>query len=708
VKAGIAFAAQMSLNLAVGALNPVVLATTIAVAGLAAGYTMYASEQQKAAREAENFALQMKKQKEGADGALGAAEQQARITAELTVLYQRLDYVQRRASGSSETLALGAQSVIDVLETPIDPGAEGWWEAYRDEAERISDAMAMLSRDGQGNLRKILFQTAGWAEAVAAQSAEQMLAILKSLDLQTPEARAEISRIQKQIDDLVNEMNASPPAENSEIKKAWQKWFGEITGIDPALFGSSGAMAAELYLKGFSDNFNVEQTVSRAIGTDMNIADMFRGEQKEIQKALTELLAIDASNIDQPFTVDDTALTALIRRFRELGEAIHDIEYHAAIEGLQKKIDDLGKSENNLALEAAKDKGATEDQLAALKALMDEYDRKSVLQNYERQVEELTKDKYDLARASFAAAGATEEEKQELEEYIAALQKAEGKSALEEARQGLVDWQQSLSDTLTLALLDIEGFSGQAAAALGDLGAQFIGMLPPAAIEPLKEFGRAMAEGEDAAKAMRQALAEQAQQILDQLPMMLLQAGLQLIIKGQWPLGLGLIAAAGSSAIIAGWTGGMINKAQEDADAAAKENAKGGVYGELGRAAREYAAGGVFTNRIVSRPTYFRYGDGFSLGLGLMGEAGPEAVMPLARGGDGRLGVSAVGAASGGTAVYVIIQNYTNEEVRAEESSDSGGNQVHKIIIGAVKQSISSGEMDQSMSSRYGLRARGV
>jgi phage-related minor tail protein len=91
-----------------------------------------------------------------------------------------------------------------------------------------------------------------------------------------------------------------------------------------------------------------------------------------------------------------------------------------------------------------------------------------------------------------------------------------------------------------------------------------------------------------------------------------------------------------------------------------------------------------------------------------MGEAGPEAVMPLARGSDGRLGVSAVGAASGGTAVYVIIQNYTGEEVRTEESLDSSGNQIRKVIIGAVKQSISSGEMDQSMSSRYGLRARGV
>jgi phage-related minor tail protein len=43
---------------------------------------------------------------------------------------------------------------------------------------------------------------------------------------------------------------------------------------------------------------------------------------------------------------------------------------------------------------------------------------------------------------------------------------------------------------------------------------------------------------------------------------------------------------------------------------------------------------------IVSRPTFF----GAGAGLGLMGERGAEAIMPLARGPDGRLGVAANGA----------------------------------------------------------------
>ncbi len=57
--------------------------------------------------------------------------------------------------------------------------------------------------------------------------------------------------------------------------------------------------------------------------------------------------------------------------------------------------------------------------------------------------------------------------------------------------------------------------------------------------------------------------------------------------------------------------------------------ARGGVL-DKGRV-RPFAAGG-----IVAAPTYFP----MSGGTGLLGEAGPEAILPLKRGSDGRLGVA--------------------------------------------------------------------
>ncbi len=51
---------------------------------------------------------------------------------------------------------------------------------------------------------------------------------------------------------------------------------------------------------------------------------------------------------------------------------------------------------------------------------------------------------------------------------------------------------------------------------------------------------------------------------------------------------------------------------------------------------------GTFTNQVVSKPTTFA----FAKGVGLMGEAGAEAIMPLTRGSDGSLGVRNFGRSS--------------------------------------------------------------
>jgi hypothetical protein len=68
-----------------------------------------------------------------------------------------------------------------------------------------------------------------------------------------------------------------------------------------------------------------------------------------------------------------------------------------------------------------------------------------------------------------------------------------------------------------------------------------------------------------------------------------------------------------------------------------------------------YADGGV-----VSAPTMFPMNDGRT---GLMGEAGPEAIMPLKRGKDGKLGVQA----EGGAGDVIIHQNF-NFQANGDES----------------------------------------
>lgn len=62
-------------------------------------------------------------------------------------------------------------------------------------------------------------------------------------------------------------------------------------------------------------------------------------------------------------------------------------------------------------------------------------------------------------------------------------------------------------------------------------------------------------------------------------------------------------------------------------------NAKGGLYNTPGLSA--------YSGQVVDAPTFFPFAKGGIPSLGLMGEAGPEAIMPLTRGKDGSLGVRA-------------------------------------------------------------------
>jgi phage-related minor tail protein len=76
----------------------------------------------------------------------------------------------------------------------------------------------------------------------------------------------------------------------------------------------------------------------------------------------------------------------------------------------------------------------------------------------------------------------------------------------------------------------------------------------------------------------------------------------------------------------------------------------GGGSGSAGLAAamgaiKPFAAGGV-----IGTPTYFPLAAG---GLGLAGEAGPEAIVPLSRGADGRLGIAMNGGAIGNVTVHI-------------------------------------------------------
>lgn len=126
-----------------------------------------------------------------------------------------------------------------------------------------------------------------------------------------------------------------------------------------------------------------------------------------------------------------------------------------------------------------------------------------------------------------------------------------------------------------------------------------------------------------------------------------------------------------------------------------KPQANGGAWNN---GVQMYAKGGVFDG-----PTMF----GHSGGLGVLGEAGAEAVMPLKRDANGSLGVAVTGGSSSGSNVEVVINNYGSEKATTTETTDSRGNRKINISIGEMVSgeiSRSGSAVQKSMQSTYGQR----
>jgi lambda family phage tail tape measure protein len=105
-------------------------------------------------------------------------------------------------------------------------------------------------------------------------------------------------------------------------------------------------------------------------------------------------------------------------------------------------------------------------------------------------------------------------------------------------------------------------------------------------------------------------------------------------------------------------------------------NAIGSVFSDFGLKSGGVVAGGAVKpfaqGGVVSSPTLFP----LARGLGLMGEAGPEAVLPLARGSDGTLGVR-----SGAAAQIAVTLNIATPDAESFRKSEA---QVTAMLARAV------------------------
>ena len=205
-----------------------------------------------------------------------------------------------------------------------------------------------------------------------------------------------------------------------------------------------------------------------------------------------------------------------------------------------------------------------------------------------------------------------------------------------------------------------------------NMGASFGETFANIATSASNAFGQAIVSGENLGSALK----DVARQGLASIISGLVKMGLQFVINAALgkALGAGAVAASSTQAGILASTwaapAALASLATLGANAAPASAAvatttaltkgiavAGAAFakgGSFGKGAEFFANGGVFNS-----PTAFGFSNKGKNKLGIMGEAGPEAVLPLRRGRGGKLGVTAnVSGAGGTTALNVQVQNF--------------------------------------------------
>ena len=139
-----------------------------------------------------------------------------------------------------------------------------------------------------------------------------------------------------------------------------------------------------------------------------------------------------------------------------------------------------------------------------------------------------------------------------------------------------------------------------------------------------------------------------------------------------------IIGAVGGGGASASATSANYSQAQMMTDITAfpiKTNALGNAFAANGIV--PFAMGG-----LVDRPTLFKFANGGAGRLGLMGEAGPEAIMPLRRLPSGRLGVEAAGGSNSAPVNVTVNVDANGTSVQGDAGQ---GEQLGRVISQAVQ-----------------------
>lgn len=505
------------------------------------------------------------------------------------------------------------------------------------------------------------------------------------------------AQLEAAIQFLASQLGESIP----EIKKTWQEWFAQLTMLEfEDIRGMSGTNVSKLYSDALDEIFNIEEQITGFFGLEPQTEQLLKSQAQDIVKLLRDMFIQANADLpeDQKFTPNDFLIgregvdTNLLNKYKKtvdnlasvVGQNLVDswekeesrlselnalyTKHGLDVEGLELTYSDYESRINSVysAMDLLTSMGVDPASEAFLffSGLLDEIAAK--MSEFREEVVLTVKsfDAFDVAMDVFAPGDVGDVFKRTMFESLFSDQfKAD--LVLFAQLQDKLATEGFLSDS-ELNKMDslAEGFKKATFEMLAfEIAVQVMVASAQLMADAFWDFGRALAEGGTAQESLEDAFISFVRSLSQKLPELFIAAGLQAVIAGQFALGAGLIATGLGFALAGGFLDGTTNTM-----------AKGG---------------------ILNTPT--------RIGNNYMGEAGPEAVLPLSYNQDGVLGVQAVGGAS---EVYVDVNVYNNAGVEVEQRTNDDGS-IDIIIEKAVRNAIGSGMVDREMSNRYGMRARG-
>ncbi len=338
--------------------------------------------------------------------------------------------------------------------------------------------------------------------------------------------------------------------------------------------------------------------------------------------------------VDADKDISNAVLDAKLNAMREV-ITLADVEAKLANDLLQISLQDLKANEEILAEAEAHNQAEQtriqiEKQLRDLEANMIAQQNKALFtlgeiteEEYEqRELERLKAELQEQFLTSLMLEKYTREEIEDIIEKILESQKTvadESKSFAEQFGEGI----KSMGDlTTNLANVSVNAFSS-----MGDKLAEFV----TTGKANFKDFARSL---------------------LADLSKVFIKFAMFQAIGALVP-GLGPFMGLASKGAVIGGTGGPPTTMPDSVSLMA---ANGMAFAK--NKIVPYAKGG-----IVKKPTFFQYANGGSGNFGLMGEAGPEAIMPLRRGRNGKLGVES----SGGVGNVVVNVDASGSSVQGSQ-----------------------------------------